>query len=397
MMGPEESKTISTYLRSSIRNLRVVCIGNGGIIHRGGRVWSHRCIGNFLAEMGGLVGEICFCAWSDPSDDPLAQTCLQEIRGVRALGLPPFRGPLPRKLINGLRSFAILMREVSSADFVYLYWPGRLSSITARLCRAIGKPYGIYFRGEQIPFDPTFATALRCARFALTAGRSLRAIARSHCQDVEDVTPMTSVRSEHVCPPRLPRRSGPWQLLYVGRIEERKGVQDLLAAVSYLEQWGLPFILTMVGHCYDAPGLLRELSPSVAQCVRLIDAVANFDELIPFYCASDAFVFPSHDEGFPRVLYEAMAFGVPIVTTFVGSIPGLMQDRKNCIRIEVRNPKDIAEKIRHLVMSPELQNQLAWSSHQCITELMKTWQRSHSVQIAERLRDMVARSSQRVG
>lgn len=355
-------------------------------------MWTHRCQGGFLAEMGEMVGEICYCAWLDPNDDPLAQTALKKMEGVRAVGLPRFQGPFVRKLKNGLLSLAILTREVWRAQFVYLYWPGRIASITARLCRVIRKPYGIYFRGEQIPFDPTLATAFKHARFVLTTGQLLRTVAKAHCQDVENVTPMVSVRPEHILSRRLPRRSGPWHLLYVGRMEERKGVRDLLEAVSYLEELGLPFILTMVGHCYE-PGLLCQVRPSVARRVRLIDAVADFENLIPFYCAADAFVFPSHDEGFPRVLYEAMAFGVPILTTFVGSIPSVMEDRKNCLRIEVRNPKDIADKIQHLLTSPELQTKIAWSSRQCMIELMKTWQRSHPVQIAERLRDLVARSS----
>jgi glycosyltransferase involved in cell wall biosynthesis len=392
MTPPENLNGLSTDLWIAIRNRRVFCIGNGGVIYRHGQAWSHRYIGAFLAEMGGLVGEICFCSWLDPSDDPLSQTLLQNISGVRAVGLPPIRGSFLRKLINGIRSFAMVLREVSHTHFVYLYWPGRLSAITALLCRVLGKPYGIYLRGEQVDSDPTFGIAFKHARFALTTGQFLWTAAKAYCQDVENVTPMTSVRPEHILPPRLPRQSGPWNLLYVGRIEERKGVQDLLAAVSYLEEWGLPVMLTMVGHCY-VPGLLRQLTPSVARRVRLIDPIADFGELIPLYCGSDAFVFPSHDEGFPRVLYEAMALGVPILTTFVGSIPGVMQDRTNCLRIEVRNPRDIAEKIRYLVTNPEMQTQIAQSSHQCIMELMKSWQRSHAIQIAERLRDLFARTT----
>jgi len=388
IIAHDDSTQATTDPWTSIRNLRVLCIGNGGIVFRRGQVWSHQSVGNFLAEMGGLVGEICFCAWSDPNDDPLAQTALQEIPGARVLGLPPIRGSILTKLTHGLSSLGTLRREVSHADFVYLYWPGRLSSIAARLCRALGKPYAIYFRGEQIATDSTFATAFRHARFALATGDSLRIAANVHCQDVEDVTPMTSVRTEHVRTPQRPRESGLWQLLYVGRLEERKGVWDLLEAASYLEEWAMPFMLTLVGHGLDESELLRTCSPSLARRVRVVGAVADFEDLIPFYYAADVFVFPSHDEGFPRVLYEAMACGVPIVTTFVGSIPGVMQDRKNCLRIQPRHPKDLAYTIRHLVTSPELQTQIAWASHQCITELMKTWTRSHPIQIAEKLRTL---------
>jgi len=371
-----------------IRKLKILCIGNGGIVYRDNQLWTHRCLGGFLAELGGMVDEVCFCAWLDPNDDPLAQTFLHDIQGVRALALPRFAGTGARKLVNGVLSFVMLAREVFRSQFVYLYWPGGIASMTARLCRVIGKPYGIYFRGEQIPSDPTFESAFRHARFVLTTGQFLNNIAKKYCRDVENVTPMTPLLDRHILPPHPPRQSGPWHLLYVGRLEERKGVQDLLAAVSLLEERGLPFTLTMIGHCYDAPALLRSVSPAVAQRIKLIDAISDFEELIPYFRAADTFVFPSHDEGFPRVLYEAMAFGLPIITTFVGSIPSVMEDRLNCLRIEVRNAKDIAEKLLQLISDEKLQARLTQEGHQCITTLMKTWKRSHSIQVAERLRDL---------
>jgi len=260
--------------------------------------------------------------------------------------------------------------------------------MAARLCRLWQRPYGVYLRGELVQSEREFASALGRSRFTLAAGEALKASAAAYCQDVETVTPMNSVRSEHVVSPRVPRNSGRWNLLYVGRIEERKGVRDLLAAAAYLEEWGLPFVLTMIGHCPDVPGFLSPSSSSVARHVRLVEPVSEFEKLIPYYAAADAFVFPSHDEGFPRVLYEAMALGVPIITTFVGSISGVMEDRKNCLRIEVRNPRDIAEKVRQLIANPTLQSQLAWAGHDCITRLMRTWQRPHALQVAERLSEL---------
>jgi hypothetical protein len=106
-------------------------------------------------------------------------------------------------LKNAPIALARLIREVARADFIYLYWPGRLSSVAARLCRVMDKPYGIYFRGEQIPHDPSFPKAFGQARFALTAVNTCTAW-RRHCQDAENVTDDT-VRPEHVLPPR-PRR-----------------------------------------------------------------------------------------------------------------------------------------------------------------------------------------------
>src|SRR5690606_38454374 len=60
---------------------------------------------------------------------------------------------------------------------------------------------------------------------------------------------------------------------------------------------------------------------------------------------ADLFIFPSHHEGFPRVLYEAMASALPIFTTFVGGIPGRMVHLQNCIEIPVKNGVYSAEII----------------------------------------------------
>ena len=65
--------------------------------------------------------------------------------------------------------------------------------------------------------------------------------------------------------------------------------------------------------------------------------IAESEVLKKFYDKADIFLFPSHHEGFPRVLYEAMASGLPIFTTFVGGIPGRMKHLENCIEIPVRD------------------------------------------------------------
>lgn len=367
-------------------SVRVLCIGNGGVVRRHGRLWTQRCIGDFLGEMAGLAGEVCFCAWLDPNEDPLARTKIDDLSGVQGIALRRFDGTPFEKYINGVVSLARLSWEVWRADFAYLYWPGRIASVCAQLCRTLGKPYGIYFRGEEVDPDPKFAITFRRARFVITAGETLRKQAREYCSDVENVTPMTPVRLEHIREPAIRRDPPPWNLLYVGRIEERKGIRDLLAAACHLDEWGLPFTLTLVGHCPDPDAWPRGLPPSVVQRVRLVKAVTDFDQLIPYYRAADAFVLPSHDEGFPRVLYEAMALGVPILTTFVGSIPSLMEDQKNCVQLRVKDPKDIAEKVRLLFAGTELRERIATAGHHGIVHLVNTWKNSHSGQVAERLR-----------
>jgi glycosyltransferase involved in cell wall biosynthesis len=365
----------------------VLCVGNGAVVVRDGRAWTHQTIATFLADLAEKVGEVCFCAWLDPDDDPLAQAPIGELRGVRAVALPRFDGTAATKWVHGGFALAILLRELLRADFVYLYWPGRLSAVAARICRAIGKPYGIYLRGEPIPPDDLRA-ALAGARFVLATGDALVAMARQGCHDAESVTPMTTLREKHIRAPRPHADGSPWRLLYVGRIEDRKGAHDLIDALRHLEQWSIPFELTMVGHCYDVPEFRRRISETIARHVRLVGVVADFSQLTEYFVDADVFVLPSHDEGFPRVLYEAMALGVPIVTTFVGSVPNVMKDRVNCLRADVRDPQSIADRIRELVDDSALRAQLATSGTNQVRRLIGGWKLTHAEQVAARIRAM---------
>lgn len=353
-------------------------------MYRNGRLCQNLFFAEFVAELATMVREVSVCGWTGHVDDPLSRTPI-EGRGVRAIGLPPFHGSLFRKMANGLQSVVTLLREVSRADFVYVFWPGRLSSVATFCCRRLRKPYGIYLRGEDEYNRPAFVTAFVAARFVLTAGQQLETVATLHCKDVEIVAPMTYLRPELITPPSASRQPGPWRLLYVGRVEEGKGVQDLVDAVVRLLGMKLAVELTIVGHCCNPEAYLRRVPTEFRSQVRMVGVVNDVNELVAFFHEADVFVFASHHEGFPRVLYEAMAFGVPIVTTFVGGIPTVMRDFDNCLRADVRNPPDLARKVSLLLTEPALRSQLAWAGHRCVLDLSQKWRRSHAIQVAERL------------
>ena len=221
-----------------LRQLRVLCIGNGGVVRRSGGFYTHRSLARFLTDLGAHVREVTLCAWLDPDDDPLADTTLAGAHHVRCVALPRFDGGAIKKWANGLVAFTTLTTELLRADFTYLFWPGRLSSVAGRLCGLVGKPYGIYFRGEDIPRDPAMPSLFAGARFVLATGQILRETAAKYCGDVEVVTPMLDLRVTDIQPPREAPRGEPWRLLYVGRFEERKGAFDLLEALSILDAEG---------------------------------------------------------------------------------------------------------------------------------------------------------------
>lgn len=367
-----------------VRAMTVFCVGNGGLVVNGGVMLTHRSMADFLVEMAANGCEVCFCHWREPVDDPLARTHLTAGDGLRVRALAPVSGGICSKVHASIRALTVLLVEVVRADFVYLYWPGRLSEVAARLARAMGKPFAFYLRGGGEQELKAISGLLADARFAIAAGSSLRELALRYCHDVESVRPMTAVRESHLRVPTVVRQPGPWRLLYVGRIEQSKGVDELIEACAVLSVNSVPVELLMVGHCDQRKEMLAKVPDGIRDRVRFVDAITDFEELAGVYRSADVFVLPSHGEGFPRVLYEAMAFGLPIVTTFVGGIPSVMIDGENCRRIRVGDPKDLADKIVELVEDEALRSRIAMGGHRTISSLLLQWRGSHAMQVLRR-------------
>lgn len=199
------------------------------------------------------------------------------------------------------------------------------------------------------------------------------------------MTPMVDLTAEDIVSRREQRKSGPWSILFVGRIEIRKGILELLRAAELLQARGVDFRLKLAG---GGPALgqhQRSLPGALADRVRFLGAVADRRALRELYLNADVFIFPSHDEGFPRVLYEAMAFGVPIITTFVGGISSVMSDGVNCLRIEVGKPEQIADRIFELINDADLRARISREASRSLQTRMAGWSRSHAQQVTEKI------------
>ena len=108
-------------------------------------------------------------------------------------------------------------------------------------------------------------------------------------------------------------------LLFVSRLIERKGLQDIIPQLSEIQQQsqniGKNIKFQIVG---DGP--YRETLEKLTEVHKLQDVVAfygqkNKKELPEFYRNADIFVFPSRKEGMPNVVLEAMSYGLPILMT----------------------------------------------------------------------------------
>ncbi|HKB11959.1 MAG TPA: glycosyltransferase [Vicinamibacterales bacterium] len=154
---------------------------------------------------------------------------------------------------------------------------------------------------------------------------------------------------------------GRLRILTVSRIDPRKGLRVLPEVIAELRAQGLDASLDIVGPTVGAPGeaerqAIEARAAALGIGERLCCAGSMpLERLLPMYRDYDLFVLPTlPGEGIPRVLLEAMAAGVPIVTTRVAGIPSLIVDGRNGVLVDEPTPQAIAGALARLVANPAL-------------------------------------------
>jgi glycosyltransferase involved in cell wall biosynthesis len=231
-----------------------------------------------------------------------------------------------------------LIRYILQYDFIYIFYPGTLGTIVGILSRILKKPYALYVRGEYFNKNQFDNIVLYGSQFILTISPSFTPKLKHFCNNVEVIKPMISITEKDLIKNRNYYKYDTIKLLFVGRIEEEKGIYELIEIALRLKKQNINYLLDIVGggDLYnEVLDLINE--KGLIQHVFLHGQISDFKKLKYLYDNATTFVFPTHHEGFPRVLYEAMASGLPIFTTFVGGITGRMKHLENCIEIPVKN------------------------------------------------------------
>ncbi len=148
-------------------------------------------------------------------------------------------------------------------------------------------------------------------------------------------------------------------VLCVGQLSPRKGHAVLLEAAAKLAASGTELQVTVAG---DGPerAALQSLAHALglSRRVKFAGAVGQ-DELPSLYRQADIFCLPSFGEGIPVVLMEAMALGVPVVSTRIMGIPELIEHGASGLLVSPGRTDELAAALRRLAEDPALRGELA--------------------------------------
>ncbi len=159
-------------------------------------------------------------------------------------------------------------------------------------------------------------------------------------------------------PPDRTARSGPVQLVFVGRFDDPlKGLAELLEALagSRLAAFDWRLVVAGSGKLEPFRGLLRN-STLNGRCT--FTGWLPQAEIYALCRAADIFVLPSHSEGQAMSLLEAMAHGLAIVTTPVGAHLEAVGDDKEALIVSPRNVAQLGDALARLLADPGLRRRL---------------------------------------
>ena len=146
-------------------------------------------------------------------------------------------------------------------------------------------------------------------------------------------------------------------VLYLGWIIRNKGVYDLLLAAPSIKEKIRDFRLIYCGNKETNKLRKMVLNNGLSAYIEVNDWL-NSEGKKSLLEKATALILPTYTEGIPNVILEAMASGVPVITTPVGGIPSVLTDKINCLYFKPGDITDMIEKITCLLGNKEMQGNI---------------------------------------
>jgi glycosyltransferase involved in cell wall biosynthesis len=211
-------------------------------------------------------------------------------------------------------------------------------------------------------------------RSLLRSAGQVVAVARSVAQELEEysVDPAeVAVLGNGVDTTRFAPNGGeaaqPPYALAVGRLEQRKGFQDLVEAAQLVcrERPDVQFWIAGKGPMEDT--LRRAIHKGdLEERVMLLGHIADREQTVKLYQGATLFVHAAHREGLPTVLLEAMACGRPVIATAVSGALDVVVSGENGLLVPPRAPAQMAEAVSRLLSDVPMRDRLGVAARRTI-------------------------------
>ncbi len=148
------------------------------------------------------------------------------------------------------------------------------------------------------------------------------------------------------------------RILFLSRIEKKKGIYEAIDAIKIVQNNGYQVQLFICGDGSEFERVKNDINKEPNINIKLEGYVENAAK-IEALNSSHIFLFPSYGEGMPNSLLEAMAFGLPVITSSVGGIPDFFENDKMGLMTNDISPNNLANLIELLITNKEKRKKIA--------------------------------------
>jgi glycosyltransferase involved in cell wall biosynthesis len=348
-----------------------------------GSLWeAEGSFSRYIEALAAEVDEVVLCV-------PLARVGSQDghrlaAANVRLCALPFFDGPIAFfGVVPGV--LWTLWRDATRWDAVNLRIPTPAGFLAYLVARLRGVFVLLLIVGDMGDVARTYAgplwkrllfaayaafddwtTGLMVRRsLAFANGKALRERYGRLASDIH-VTNTSTITSSDIGRSREGELGRPVRLLCVARVDPRKGLNAFPELLRRLEERKLDARVQIVGPTVGRPGdhersrILREAAELGVSERISFSGQLPLERVLAEYERHDIFVLPTlPGEGIPRVLLEAMAAGMPVVTTSVAGIPTLIRDGYNGLLVPPASPEALAQAVWRVVSDGVLRSALS--------------------------------------
>jgi glycosyltransferase involved in cell wall biosynthesis len=178
--------------------------------------------------------------------------------------------------------------------------------------------------------------------------------------------------------------AGKPRIITVGRLAAEKGQLILLRAIAALRARGIEVELTLVGDGPLRGWIEGEISRLGLGDQVLLTGEVSAEEVNDYLLTADIFCLPSFSEGLPVAIMEAMAIGVPVVSTYIAGIPELAIDGKTALTVPAGNVEALTEALNRMITDDAFRKEAVRAAH---TEVVQRHDRERN---ADHLASMLA-------
>ncbi len=272
----------------------------------------------------------------------------------------------------GVALLAVEAVAEMKADRVHAHFVDRAATVALVISRLLRIPFSVTAHANDIYVNPVMlAEKIGLADFALTCTGFNRAhLVETLGETSSLITLHHGLELDRYVPGPPERES---LLLAVGQLKEKKGLTHLIEACAGLKRRGIPVRCVIVG---DGPlrPVLEDLVTRLGleESVTLVGALPHH-QVIEWYARATIFALPcltaedGDRDGIPNVILEAMAMGLPVVSTRHSGIPEAVEDGVSGVLVPPGDTAALVEALEFLLGRPDLGRKMGEEARQLVT------------------------------